>query len=48
MFIVNQCLGAVKSDHRLAPKDNLCGDLNRGYVPLNPMMTAVDDQPYPL
>lgn len=40
--------GAVKSDLKLAPKDNLCGDLNRGYVPLNPLMQNIDGHPYPL
>lgn len=41
-------LGAIKSDYRLFSKENLCGDLNRGYVPLNPMMQEIDGQPYPL
>jgi len=40
--------GAIKSDYRLSPKETLCGDLNRGYVPLNPMMQEIDAQPYPL
>ncbi|XP_074601857.1 spaetzle domain-containing protein 6 [Brevipalpus obovatus] len=41
------CHGAIKSDLRMAPKDNLCGDLNRGFVPLNPMLQQLDGQPYP-
>lgn len=40
--------GAIKSDYRLSPKDTLCGDLNKGYVPLNPMLQTITGQPYPL
>lgn len=32
----------------LHPKDSLCGDLNKGYVPLNPFNHQIDNQPYPL
>uniref|UniRef100_T1KGC5 Spaetzle domain-containing protein n=1 Tax=Tetranychus urticae TaxID=32264 RepID=T1KGC5_TETUR len=41
------CPGAIKSDYRLSPKDTLCGDLNKGYVPLNPMLQTITGQPYP-
>lgn len=29
------------------PKDTLCGDLNQGRVPQNPLGQAIGDQPYP-
>ncbi|RWS27354.1 uncharacterized protein B4U80_00101 [Leptotrombidium deliense] len=41
------CPGAVKSGFYYSPKDTLCGDLNRGFVPLNPMKQSVNGQPYP-
>ncbi|RWS09747.1 hypothetical protein B4U79_08883 [Dinothrombium tinctorium] len=40
------CPGAVKTG-QFSPRDTLCGDLNRGFVPLNPMKQAVAGQPYP-
>lgn len=30
-----------------SPKDTLCGDLNRGSVPVNPLGQSITDQPYP-
>ena len=35
-------------DGKLSPKDTLCGDLNKGVIPLNPMGQRAVDDPYPL
>ncbi|GFU09364.1 uncharacterized protein NPIL_55261 [Nephila pilipes] len=32
---------------RPSPKNTLCGDLNKGFIPLNPLGQEFDGQPYP-
>lgn len=32
----------------LNSKNTLCGDINRGYIPRNPIGQMLDGQPYPL
>ena len=32
----------------LIPKNNMCGDLNSGFIPRNPMGQYIFGQPYPL
>jgi len=42
------CQGLFLNDKYLeSSKDTLCGDLKRGYVPLNPMNVIIQDQQYP-
>ena len=41
------CPGMI-NDKYLDNKDTLCGDLNRGFVPLNPMNVVIQNQHYPL
>ncbi len=38
-------MGAPLSEQTL---DNLCGDLNKGYLPVNPIGQSVDGVSYPL
>lgn len=33
---------------RFSPRDTLCGDLNKGFIPLNPMGQRPVGEPYPL
>lgn len=42
------CPGQINQDKYLDNKDTLCGDLNRGFVPLNPMNVFIQNQHYPL
>ncbi|XP_037512373.1 uncharacterized protein LOC119389242 [Rhipicephalus sanguineus] len=32
---------------RFSPRDTLCGDLNKGFIPLNPMSQRPQGEPYP-
>lgn len=32
----------------LSPSDTLCGDLNLGFIPRNPMDQDFNNEPYPL
>ncbi len=41
-------LGLNLGSTRFSPKYTLCGDLNQGFVPKNPMGQNVLGQPYPL
>lgn len=43
-----QCPGLTNNDKYMENKDTLCGDLNRGYVPLSPMNIIIQNQHYPL
>lgn len=41
------CPGQM-NDQYMDNKNTLCGDLNRGFVPLNPMNILIQNQHYPL
>lgn len=45
--IAIDCAGMMDMNP-LNSKHTLCGDINRGYIPRNPMGQMLDGQPYPL
>ena len=40
--------GVSANGFMYSPRDTLCGDLNKAYVPRNPLGQAIHNQPYPL
>ena len=40
--------GEVPYSKRPSPKHTLCGDLNKGFIPMNPMGQDFSGEPYPL
>ncbi len=47
-FYIIIVLGVANGQVNEQTLDNLCGDLNKGYLPLNPMGQSVEGVSYPL